>query len=170
MSFLGVIFYSPIYFQVVKGSSATDSGLHLLPMVLGLVFASIGSGVLLAKIPDYRVFIWTGTVCVAVGVGLCILLDAASGMGAQIGYLLIVGVGIGLILQTCMLAAQAAVEKQDMAVVTALCGFFNSIGGGIGIALCSALFNNHLASKIEKLDPSVLKVIAEFNIEEAITA
>ncbi|KAF9949120.1 hypothetical protein BGZ72_009027 [Mortierella alpina] len=157
MAFLGVIFYAPIYFQVVQGVGATASGLHLMPMVLGLI-------------RDYRIFIWVGTVMVAVGVGLCVLLDAESGMGQQIGFLLIVGLGIGLILQTCMLAAQAAVEKDDMAVVTALCGFMNSIGGGIGIAMCSALFNNHLTANFVKLPVSALAVIAEYNIAESITA
>ncbi|KAG0008423.1 hypothetical protein BGZ80_003459 [Entomortierella chlamydospora] len=170
MSFLGVIFYAPIYFQVVKAASATASGLHLLPMVLGLVFASIISGALLSKIPDYRVFIWIGTILMSVGTGLCILFDADSGMGPQIGYLLIVGCGIGCILQTCMLAAQAAVDKEDMAVVTALCGFFNSIGGGIGIAMCSSLFNNRLTENFAKLPMDALVVIAENNIGESITA
>ncbi|KAG0050028.1 hypothetical protein BGZ83_005191 [Gryganskiella cystojenkinii] len=170
MGFLGVIFYSPIYFQVVKGASATASGLHLLPMVLGLVLASIASGAVISKVKDYRVFIWTGTILMSVGIGLCMLLSAQSNMGQQIGFLLIVGAGIGLILQTCMLAAQAAVEKDEMAIVTALCGFFNSIGGGIGIAMCSALFNNHLAANFAKLPPSALAVIAEYGISESITA
>ncbi|KAF8934593.1 hypothetical protein BGZ47_010297 [Haplosporangium gracile] len=169
MSFLGVIFYAPIYFQVVKGVSATASGLHLLPMVLGLVFSSIASGVLMVKVGDYRYFVWLGTVLMSVGCGLCILFDAESGMGPQIGYLLIVGMGIGLILQTCMLAAQAVVNKEDMAIVTALCGFMNSIGGGIGIAMCTALFNNHIKALFEKLPMEVLYVIREFHIEEKIT-
>ncbi|KAG0256148.1 hypothetical protein BG011_004732 [Mortierella polycephala] len=170
MAFLGVIFYSPIYFQVVQGVGATASGLHLLPMVMGLVISSIGSGALMAKIKDYRIFIWIGTTMVAIGVGLCMLLDADSSMGEQIGFLLIVGLGIGLILQTCMLAAQAAVEKKDMAVVTALCGFMNSIGGGVGIAMCSALFNNHLTTKFAELPLEILAVIAEYNLAEEITA
>ncbi|KAF9101026.1 hypothetical protein BGX27_000129 [Mortierella sp. AM989] len=170
MAFLGVIFYAPIYFQVVKGASATASGLHLMPMVLGLVFASIGSGALLSKVPDYRIFIWIGTTLVAIGVGLCVLLDADSNMGEQIGYLLIVGFGIGFILQTCMLAAQAAVDKEDMAVVTALCGFFNSIGGGVGIAMCSSLFNNRLTANFTTLPEVALHAIVEYNIAESITA
>ncbi|KAF8988146.1 hypothetical protein BGZ52_000274 [Haplosporangium bisporale] len=157
MGFLGVIFYSPIYFQVVKGVTATASGLHLLPMVMGLV-------------KDYRIFIWLGTTIMSIGVGLCMLLDHDSNMGEQIGYLLIVGSGIGLILQTVMLAAQAAVEKHDMAIVTALCGFMNSIGGGIGIAMCSALFNNHLATQFAKFPGDVLIVIKEFHLDESITA
>lgn len=170
MGFLGVIFYSPIYFQVVKGVGATASGLHLLPMVLGLVISSIASGAAMSKIRDYRIFIWLGTTMMSIGVGLCMLFDKDSGMGQQIGFLLIVGLGIGLILQTCMLAAQAAVEKEDMAVVTALCGFMNSIGGGIGIAMCSALFNNHLATNFKNLPADALVVIAKYNIAESITA
>ncbi|KAF9101484.1 hypothetical protein BGX29_005579 [Mortierella sp. GBA35] len=170
MAFLGVIFYCPIYFQVVLGSTATASGLKLLPMVLGLVASSIASGALMAVVGDYRVFIWLGTTMMSIGVGLCMLFDANSGMGQQIGFLLIVGLGIGLILQTCMLAAQAAVEKEDMAVVTALCGFMNSIGGGIGIAMCSALFNNHLKEKFLQFSPDILKIIDEYHIEQAITA
>ncbi|KAG0252578.1 hypothetical protein BG011_006914 [Mortierella polycephala] len=170
MSFLGVIFYSPIYFQVVQGVGATASGLHLMPMVLGLVISSIGSGAVLSKVGDYRYFIWMGTAMVAIGVGLCMLLDADSNMGEQIGYLLIVGFGIGFILQTCMLAAQAAVDKKDMAVVTALCGFMNSIGGGIGIAMCSALFNNHLSDNFKKLPLEVLVVLDQFDVDKSITA
>ncbi|KAF8968658.1 hypothetical protein BGZ46_010829 [Entomortierella lignicola] len=170
MSFLGVIFYAPIYFQVVKGASATASGLHLLPMVLGLVFSSIASGILLSKVRDYRIFIWIGTALMSVGVGLCILFNADSGMGPQIGYLLITGLGIGFILQTCILAAQAAVEKEDMAVVTALSGFFNSIGGGVGIAMCSSLFNNRLAENFAKLPADALAVIVEYGVAESITA
>ncbi|KAG0050467.1 hypothetical protein BGZ83_004779 [Gryganskiella cystojenkinii] len=170
MGFLGVIFYSPIYFQVVKGVGATASGLHLLPMVLGLVISSIASGAAMAKVRDYRIFIWIGTTMMSIGIGLCMLLDKNSGMGQQIGFLLIVGLGIGLILQTCMLAAQAAVEKEDMAVVTALCGFMNSIGGGIGIAMCSALFNNHLTANFLKLPADALVTIAEYHISESITA
>ncbi|GJJ76425.1 hypothetical protein EMPS_08784 [Entomortierella parvispora] len=170
MGFLGVIFYSPIYFQVVKGVGATASGLHLLPMVLGLVLSSIASGAAMAKVRDYRIFIWLGTTMMSIGVGLCMLFSKDSSMGQQIGFLLIVGLGIGLILQTCMLAAQAAVEKEDMAVVTALSGFMNSIGGGVGIAMCSALFNNHLTTNLQKLPADALQIIAEYNIAESITA
>ncbi|KAG0047113.1 hypothetical protein BGZ89_005054, partial [Linnemannia elongata] len=57
----------------------------------------------------------------------------------------------------------------DMAVVTALCGFMNSIGGGIGIAMCSALFNNHFKTQVLTLPPSVLADAAAYNIEKAIT-
>ncbi|KAG0228265.1 major facilitator superfamily domain-containing protein [Mortierella sp. GBAus27b] len=169
MGFLGVIFYSPIYFQVVKGV-ATASGLHLLPMVLGLVVASIASGAVLNKVKDYRIFIWIGTVMMSIGVGLCMLLDAGSGMDQQIGFLLIVGLGIGLILQTVMLAAQAAVEKEEMAIVTALCGFFNSIGGGIGIAMCSALFNNHLSGQFRSFSPEVQGILMQYRVTESIEA
>ncbi|KAK3820204.1 MAG: major facilitator superfamily domain-containing protein [Benniella sp.] len=170
MGFLGVIFYSPIYFQVVKGASATASGLQLLPMVMGLVVSSIASGAMMSKIKDYRIFIWVGTTMMSIGIGLCMLFDAHSGMGQQIGFLLIVGLGIGLILQTCMLAAQAAVEKEDMAIATALCGFFNSIGGGIGIAMCSALFNNHLMANILRMPLETQAVLAQYHVFEEITA
>ncbi|KAF8933641.1 major facilitator superfamily domain-containing protein [Dissophora ornata] len=170
MGFLGVIFYSPIYFQVVQGASATASGLHLMPMVLGLVISSIASGAAMAKIRDYRIFVWIGAFMMSTGVGLCTLLDEESNMGRQIGFLLIVGLGIGLIFQTCMLAAQAAVEKEDMAIVTALSGFFNSIGGGVGVAMCSSLFNNRLSTNFAAFPADVLQVIAEYGIAESITA
>ncbi|KAF8976404.1 hypothetical protein BGZ46_008286 [Entomortierella lignicola] len=170
MGFLGVIFYSPIYFQVVKGTTSTAAGLHLLPMVMGLVVASIASGAMLGKVKDCRVFIWSGAVLMSIGIGLCILFTADSGMGPQIGYLLLVGFGIGLILQTCIIAAQAAVEKSEMAIVTALCGFFNSIGGGVGIAMCSALFNNRLLEGYARLPGSAYQVILEYNVLESITA
>ncbi|KAI8596352.1 major facilitator superfamily domain-containing protein [Dissophora ornata] len=170
MGFMGVIFYSPVYFQVVKGNSATASGLHLIPMILGLVLSSIASGAAMAKVRDYRIFIWIGTVMMSTGVGLCALLDKESNMGKQIGFLLIVGLGIGLIFQTCMLSVQAAVEKEDMAIATALNGFFNSIGGGIGIAMCSSLFNNRLSTDFAKLPADALQTIIEYGVTDSITA
>ncbi|KAF9095318.1 hypothetical protein BGX29_009083 [Mortierella sp. GBA35] len=168
MSFLGVIFYSPIYFQVVKGVSATASGLHLMPMVLGLVFSSIVSGALMAKVGDYRYFVWLGTTMMSVGVGLCMLFDAESGMGPQIGYLLIVGMGIGLILQTCMLAAQAAsiVAVQllpadvKVLVVGAYVSTFQYIFKCITPVACAAFLMSLFIRKLRMLDPSEIIMAA----------
>jgi hypothetical protein len=111
--FGGAIYYTPIYFQVVRGDSAMSSGLELLPLMLGLVFCSIASGLLCSKTGRVREWIWIGTSLIVVGGGLLTTLNADSNRGEQIGYLLILGCGCGLCVQTLTIAGQSAVEPKE---------------------------------------------------------
>ena len=111
--FGGAIYYTPIYFQVVRGDSATISGLELLPLMFGVVGCSIASGLLSSKTGRVREFFWLGTSLIIVGGGLLTTWHADSSRGAQIGYLLILGCGCGLCLQTLTIAGQSAVGPKE---------------------------------------------------------
>ncbi|KAM3581173.1 hypothetical protein VKS41_006611 [Umbelopsis sp. WA50703] len=163
--FGGAIYYTPIYFQVVRGDSATSSGLELLPLMLGLVFCSIGSGLLISKTGRVREFIWTGTALCIVGGGLLTTLDAASNRGMQIGYLLILGCGCGLCVQSLTIAAQSAVGPKDIAVITSLGNFFRTIGACFGIASFGTMFNNTLSAQLSKLTLTFPIAVAEHSFE-----
>jgi fucose permease len=97
---MGVIFYCPLYFQLVKHYSATRAGLQLLPLVGGMMFGGIGSGILITKTGRYRPYIWTALAIYVVGVSLLSLWDENSKMNVQIGYLFVVGLGLGGCMQS----------------------------------------------------------------------
>lgn len=144
--FFIIMFYMPLYFQIVRQRSATAAGLEMLPIVGGLLIASILSGFMISKWGQYRPFIWISFLLMTTGCGLLTLLKVDSGRGPQIAYMLIVGLGIGFGMQTILLAIQSAVPLKDMAVATANLTFFRTVGQVIGIAIAGTLFNNKVKS------------------------
>ncbi|OZJ05907.1 hypothetical protein BZG36_01177 [Bifiguratus adelaidae] len=169
MSFFGAIYYLPIYFQIVRGDSATTSGLELLPFLLGLVMFSILSGITVSKTGRYRAFIWAGTAILTVGGALMRLLSADSNRGEQIGYLLVAGVGCGCCMQTLTIAAQTSVHYKDIAIITSLGNFFRTVGGVFGIAISASVFNNslstNLANVLEQLHINIPITVAQQDFE-----
>ncbi|KAK9767376.1 hypothetical protein K7432_002911 [Basidiobolus ranarum] len=151
MGFFGLIYYIPLYFQIVRGDSATTSGLEMLPMMLSVSMCSIISGLTVTKTGIIVVWCWVGSAIMTVGTGLLTLWNADTGRGEQIGFLLVVGIGAGCCIQTLIFAGQSAVTHKDMGVVTALSTFFRSIGGVLGIAIFGAIFNNKLTEGLENL-------------------
>ncbi|KAF9346892.1 hypothetical protein BGX26_001611 [Mortierella sp. AD094] len=170
LCFMGCAFYLPLYFQIVKGASTTSSGLRMMPCSLAIVFSTITSSFLLKKFKDYRFFIWTGTALMTLGIGLFILFNVGSGLGEQIGFVVVMGLGQGLIFQNCMLACQECAGFELIAVATALCGFVNSIGSAIGVAICAAAYNNALAENLAKLPTDVQTMVRELNLVENMDA
>ncbi|KAK9702561.1 hypothetical protein K7432_011199 [Basidiobolus ranarum] len=152
MAFFGLIYYIPLYFQIVRGESATSSGLEMLPMMLSASALSIITGIMISKTGIIVIWCWVGSVIMTVGTGLLTVWNANSGRGDQIGFLLILGFGAGCCVQTLIFAGQSAVPHKDMGVVTALCAFFRSVGGVLGIAIFGALFNNKLTTGLGNLD------------------
>ncbi|KAF9299437.1 hypothetical protein BGZ88_007899 [Linnemannia elongata] len=144
--FFIVMFYMPLYFQIVRRRSATAAGLEMLPIVAGLLIASILSGFMISKFGQYRPFIWIGFTLMTTGIGLLTLLHVDSGRGPQIAFMLIVGLGIGFCMQTILLAIQSSVATKDMAVATANATFFRTVGQVIGIAVAGTVFNNKVMS------------------------
>ncbi|KAI1316709.1 hypothetical protein EDD11_009598 [Mortierella claussenii] len=164
MGFFGVMFFVPLYFQIVRQETATRAGLEMLPLVVGLLISTIGSGAMVSKWGKYRPFIWVGFVVAATGAGLLTLLSEHSSRGAELGYLFVQGVGIGLSLQTTVLAIQSSVEPKDIAVATANATFFRTVGSALGVAIIGTVFNNAVKSNLEPLimmNPDVARVIAD---------
>ncbi|CAI2165954.1 13712_t:CDS:10 [Funneliformis geosporum] len=153
MAFFGLIYYIPVYFQVIKGDSATASGLELIPYILGVVLASIIAGQFMSRtdIASYRTISILGGVMIAVGSGLLTLWNENTGRGVQIAYMIIAGIGVGVILQSTMLCGQQIVDNKDVAVITSLLSFFRTIGAVFGIAMIGTTFKNVLAHNLDKL-------------------
>ncbi|KAF9428577.1 hypothetical protein BGZ94_001880 [Podila epigama] len=170
MVFMGCTFYVPLYFQVVKGASTTLSGVLLMPMIIGFCISCISSSVVLKWIKDYRLHLWTGLAVMTIGVGLMIRFQADTTTGELIAYGLITGFGNGLILQNCMLAAQEAASKEDIAIATALCQFANSVGNALGVAICASALNNALVRNLAKLPEAIQGIIADYDVVNDVTA
>ncbi|ORX98559.1 MFS general substrate transporter [Basidiobolus meristosporus CBS 931.73] len=151
MAFFGLVYYIPMYFQIVRGDSATTSGLEMLPMMLSASALSIISGIIVSKTGVIVVWCWVGSAIMTVGVGLLTVWNASTGHGEQIGFLLIMGTGAGCCIQTLIFAGQSAVTHKDMGVVTALSTFFRSVGGVLGIAIFGSVFNNKLTTGLSEL-------------------
>ncbi|KAG0068533.1 hypothetical protein BGZ89_004583 [Linnemannia elongata] len=166
--FNGCGFYVPLYFQVVQATSVTDSGLRLMPAVLGAVFSTGASGFLLAKVKDYRRFITLGAATLTLSVGLFILFDEHTSLAKQLIFVLIMGLGQGFIYQNCVLACQDCTDAKDMAVATGFVVFINSIGNAVGVAVCAAVINNALTTNLAKLPESSQAVFRELNVIENI--
>ncbi|ORX90854.1 MFS general substrate transporter [Basidiobolus meristosporus CBS 931.73] len=155
MAFFGLVYYVPMYFQVVRGDSATTSGLQMLPMLLSASLFSIVSGFFISKTGVIVVWCWVGSAVMTVGVGLLTIWNANTSHGEQIGFLIVVGAGAGCCIQTLILAAQSEVSSKDMGVVTTMSSFFRSVGGVLGIAICGSIYNNQLVSGLSKLSYNI---------------
>ncbi|CAG8564706.1 11503_t:CDS:10 [Ambispora leptoticha] len=149
--FFSLIFFTPLFFQTVKHSSATSAGLHLIPLICGLVVFSILSGIGVSITGHCREFVWIGTIMLTVGCGLMTMWDADTNNGKLIGYLIVCGCGMGLLLQTTLLAAQSAVPHKEIAVVTSMANFFRAVGGIFGLAINGSVFNNILRNRFKEI-------------------
>lgn len=140
----GAIVMLPLYMQVVKGYSATDAGLKLIPLMLGIVSTSIMSGKLISKHGHYKRFPIMGTAIMTVGILLMYRLEIDTPYWEISIYAIMVGAGLGLSMQTIVIALQNSVEFKDMGVATSSNTFFRSLGSVFGTALFGAVLTNRL--------------------------
>ncbi|KAF9542391.1 hypothetical protein EC957_001967 [Mortierella hygrophila] len=148
MSFFGILFYLPIYFQVVKRESATVGGLETVPFVIGIVITSISSGIWVLKKGTFHLFPAIGNLFFIVGSALCILFKVDTPRVVTIFVLLVCGLGMGFTMQASTLAVQAAVKPKYMATVTTSVQFVRSLGQVFGVAIVGTVFNNKLAETL----------------------
>jgi EmrB/QacA subfamily drug resistance transporter len=135
----GVTIYVPVYTQGVLGASATSSGVVLIPLSLGWVAASILSGQLIARTGRYKVFPLIGSALVLAGTVLLTRLGEDSSRAAVSADLVVIGVGMGTMFQTFVIATQNRVDFADLGVATAAIQFFRSMGGSVAVAVLGAL-------------------------------
>ncbi|MGP4024573.1 MDR family MFS transporter [Actinomadura sp. 3N407] len=148
MAMFGVMIYMPQYLQIVKGMSPTASGLMTLPLVLGMLVTSTGSGQVVTRTGRYKIFPVVGLACVAAGLFLLSRLHTGSS-SVLIGVdLAVLGIGMGLTLQILILAAQNAAAPADLASTTSGVSFFRNLGGAMGVAAFGAILTNRVASEI----------------------
>jgi EmrB/QacA subfamily drug resistance transporter len=140
----GAIVMLPLYFQVVKGYSATSAGLKLIPLMLGIVSTSIVSGKLISKHGHYKRFPIMGTAIMTVGVLLMTRLQIDTPYWQISIYAIMVGAGLGLSMQTIVIALQNAVDFKDMGVATSSNTFFRSLGSVFGTAIFGSILTNRV--------------------------
>ena len=159
----GAIVMLPLYFQVVKGYSATDAGLKLIPLMLGIVSTSIVSGKLISKHGHYKRFPIMGTLIMTAGILLMTRLQIDTPYWQISIYAIMVGGGLGLSMQTIVIALQNAVDFKDMGIATSSNTFFRSLGSVFGTALFGSILTNRIGHYLQsgfadlaKTDPRAL--------------
>ncbi|MFD5626926.1 DHA2 family efflux MFS transporter permease subunit [Streptomyces sp. NPDC127072] len=144
----GAMTYLPTFLQVVQGVTPTMSGVHLLPMVFGLLIASTVSGQIVSRTGRWKVFPIAGTGITAIGLLLLHQLDEHSGTGEMSAYFFVFGLGLGLVMQVLVLIVQNAVSYEDLGVATSGATFFRSIGASFGVAVFGSVFASRLGDKL----------------------
>jgi len=141
----GAIVMLPLYFQVVKGYSATSAGLKLIPLMLGIVTTSIFSGKMISKHGHYKRYPIMGTAIMTAGVLLMTRLQIDTPYWQISIYAIMVGAGLGLSMQTIVIALQNSVDFKDMGVATSSNTFFRSLGSVFGTAVFGSILTNRVA-------------------------
>lgn len=145
----------PIWFQAVKGTTATKSGLMILPTELGVTMAALAGGVLISVVGYYTPFLITSSVLSTVGAGLLTTLHASSGLGPCLGYQVIMSVGFGLGFQQTMLIPQVVFTGTDSVIALAILPFVQTLSGSISLTIAENVFRNRLASSVQDRAPSL---------------
>ncbi|MER5497113.1 MULTISPECIES: MDR family MFS transporter [unclassified Streptomyces] len=145
---LGAMIFLPTYLQYVDGDSATLSGVRTLPMVIGLLAASIFSGNAVSKTGRYRIFPIVGSLIMVVGLYLLSLMGPDSGVWLESLYMLVLGAGIGLSMQVLTIAVQNTVDYSDLGTATSGVTFFRTLGSSFGTAVFGTIYANTLGPNL----------------------
>jgi EmrB/QacA subfamily drug resistance transporter len=149
----GAVVFLPLYLQAVLGASATGSGFLLLPLMMGVVTTSIGSGRIITRTGRYRWWPVVGMATCTVGIYLLSRMEPSTGLAYASAAMAVLGLGIGMVMQVLVLAIQNAVEHRDLGAATSAANFFRSIGGTLGTAALGAIFSARLTSVLVALLP-----------------
>ncbi|MFJ7585852.1 DHA2 family efflux MFS transporter permease subunit [Streptomyces sp. NPDC097617] len=144
----GAMVYLPTFLQVVQGVSPTMSGVHMLPMVIGMLITSTASGQIVSRTGRWKVFPIAGTGVTAIGLLLLHQLHRTSSTWEMSVYFFVFGAGLGLVMQVLVLVVQNAVSYADLGVATSGATFFRSIGASFGVAIFGTVFTNQLDDKL----------------------
>jgi EmrB/QacA subfamily drug resistance transporter len=142
--FFGAIIFLPRWFQFVQGSSATESGYQIFPLLVGLIGSSIVSGILVSRTGRYKLIIITGLVVMSVGIALMTQLKADTPITTLWVWMFITGAGIGPTLSVFTIVVQNAVPFKQLGVATSNLTFFRQIGGSVGLAVTGTIFGSRL--------------------------
>lgn len=144
----GAMVYLPTFLQVVQGVSPTMSGVHMLPMVIGMLLTSTISGQIVSRTGRWKVFPIAGTAVTALGLLLLHQLHRTSSTWEMSVYFFVFGAGLGLVMQVLVLVVQNAVSYADLGVATSGATFFRSIGASFGVAIFGTVFTHQLDDKL----------------------
>ncbi|MFF4991882.1 MFS transporter [Streptosporangium saharense] len=151
----GSLTYMPLFLQVVQGVSPTWSGIHLLPMMAGMLVTSIVSGQIITRTGKYKIFPIAGGAVTTLGLYLLSRVREDIPVLELSVYLLVLGVGIGMVMQVLVIVVQNAVGFEDLGVATSGVTFFRSIGGSFGVAVAGTVFTSRLTDDLVRLSRTV---------------
>jgi hypothetical protein len=161
----GALTYLPLFQQVVRGASPTSSGLQLVPVMAGVLVASITSGQIISRTGRYKAWPIVGTAVSCVGLLALSTMGAGTSTATAALEMLVLGLGLGMVMQVLVLAVQNAVAYEQLGVATSGATLFRSVGGSLGTAILGAIFTNRLdhllargpaSGDIGSLDPSAV--------------
>ncbi|MFE9741080.1 DHA2 family efflux MFS transporter permease subunit [Streptomyces sp. NPDC006477] len=147
----GAMTYLPTFLQVVQGVTPTMSGVHMLPMVAGMLITSTASGQIVSRTGRWKVFPITGTGLTGLGLLLLNELTETSSTWAMSVSFFVFGAGLGLVMQVLVLVVQNAVSYEDLGVATSGATFFRSIGASFGVAVFGTIFTSRLTHKLDEV-------------------
>jgi EmrB/QacA subfamily drug resistance transporter len=148
IALFGGVLTIPLYLQIVRGSSPTEAGLQLVPLTLGIMIASISSGVIISRTGRYKIFPIIGTTLMTVGLVLFAQIGPYTPLWKTMAVMVVFGLGLGNNFQPLVLALQNAVNPRDIGVATASATFFRQIGGTLGAALFLSVLFSTVPDKI----------------------
>ncbi|MFG1661013.1 MDR family MFS transporter [Micromonospora chersina] len=152
----GSIIFIPLYLQIVKGASPTRSGLLMLPMMAGIIFTSIITGRAMSRIGRYKWFPVAGAAVLVAGMLLFRQLQVATSLWVAFGFMVVIGVGLGLCMQSLILGVQNSVDPRDLGAGTSSATFFRSLGGSFGVAILGAVLSSRLTSELAGRLPAAI--------------
>ena len=148
MVMFGAILVLPLFLQLVRGASPTKSGLLLLPLTIGIMVGSVISGQLTSRTGKYKIFPVIGTGVLIAAIFLLTTLAADTALGVLFAFFFAIGFGLGMCMQTLVLAVQNVVPARDIGVATSSATFFRQVGATVGVAVFISLLFNSLPSKV----------------------
>jgi EmrB/QacA subfamily drug resistance transporter len=154
MTMFGAIFFLPVFVQGVIGNSVTNSGAILVPMLVAMIVTSVGSGQFISRTGRYKVPLIIGIVVMGIGYFLLSQLDVNATNQQVVVAMILIGLGLGVSMQTYTLVVQNSVSRQDMAVATSATQLSRSIGAAVGLAILGTILSQGMASAFPKYLPA----------------
>ncbi|KAG9107089.1 hypothetical protein FRC07_008692 [Ceratobasidium sp. 392] len=154
------LYFLPSYYTDARGFTPVQAGIYLLPLVLSQSIAGSSSGQFLSRTRYPKPYIVAGYSVWCIGAGLQTMFDLNTSKGLMVGFLILEGVGIGFTLQTTLVAAQASAAPNDRAVITGSRNFFRTLGGAIGLVVCTATKNAILKKELRSIPAITPEIVA----------
>jgi hypothetical protein len=170
---ISMLYSLPLWFQAVKGTTAIQSGIDVIPMVLALVIGAIISGGIITRTGYYVPFMFVSTILMSTGSGLITTFDVSTSHSKWIGYQVLFGFGLGAGMQQANLAAQTVLEKKYVPMGISLMFFAQSLGGAVFVCVGQSLFTNYLASTlplISGIDPVAILAAGATDLAKFVSA
>jgi MFS transporter, DHA2 family, glioxin efflux transporter len=172
--FFMFLYYLPIYFQVVSGVTAAESGVRNLPFILAIALMTIVSGITITITGHYIHLLVLGATLGTIGSSLLYTLDVGSSSSKWIGYQALAGIGFGLGVQIAIIVSQSIVAQADISSITAIMIFFQTISGAIFVSIGQTLFTNQLVKSVPKyvpgLDPATVVATGATKLKDTFSA